>query len=161
MCVFYADHDRVVGFKEAGDYSGEEERRVHLSNTTLRKQVVEYGRTDVEQKDKIDSLEKELTASFAVQKVAQTKLENTLRQMKSVAVDDTLHERVELMEDFKARKHIEWDLDYEIDFWKEREAELAEAREEGEAIGEPSTPRAVSPRTTKPVQVEVDSETAT
>ena len=32
-------------------------------------------------------------------------------------------------------------MDYKINFWKEREVELAETREEGEATGEPSTPR--------------------
>ena len=81
--------------------------------------------------------------------------------MKFVAVDATLHARVEPMEEFKASKHFEWNPDYEIGFWKEKEAELAEAGEEGEATGEPSTPRAESPKTTEPIQVEVVSEIAT
>ena len=81
--------------------------------------------------------------------------------MKSVAIDATLHAKAELIEEFKAGKHFEWETDYEINFWKEREVELAEVREEGEAIGEPSTPRAESPKMTKHVQVDVISETAT
>ena len=49
-----------------------EKRNVELatSNTTLRKQVVEYGRIDAEQKERAASLEKELATSLAPQKVA-------------------------------------------------------------------------------------------
>ena len=47
-------------------------------------------------------------------------METTLKQMKSVAIDVTLHARAELMEEFKVGKHSEWDLDYEIRFWKKK-----------------------------------------
>ena len=53
--------------------------------------------------------------------------------MKSVAVDAILHARAELIEEFKAGQHTDWDPDFEINVWKEREVELAEAGREGEA----------------------------
>ena len=53
---------------------------------------------------------------------------------------------------FKAGKHSKWDLDYEISFWKKREAKLIEDGEGGEVPGELSTPRAESPKTTDLVQ---------
>ena len=75
----------------------------------------------------ITSLEQELAVSLATWKAAQAELETTLKQMKSVVVDALLHARVKLMEEFKAGKHSEWDPDYEIGFWKEREAEFIKA----------------------------------
>ena len=91
---------------------------------------------------------------MATQKVVEAELETTLKQMKSVVVDATLHMRAEPMEEFKVGKHSESDPDYEIGFWKEREAELAVNGEEDEAAGEPSTPRVESSKTTENVQVE-------
>ena len=41
-------------------------------------------------------------------------METTLEQMKSVAVDVTLHARVELMEEYKVGQHVGWDPDLEI-----------------------------------------------
>ena len=78
--------------------------------------------------------------------------------MKFVVVDADVHLRVELMEEFKAGKHSKWDPNYEIGFWKEREVELAEGREEGDAARELSIPKVESPRTTENVQVEVVSK---
>ena len=45
--------------------TAQEKRNVELtnSNTTLRKQLVELGRADADQKERISSLEKELGAS--------------------------------------------------------------------------------------------------
>ena len=113
--------------------------------------MVELGRTDADQKDRISSLEKELTASQDAQKAADAKLKATLKSMKSVVVDATLHARAKLMEDFKAIKHSEGDPDYEIGFWKEREAELMEAVKGGKVAGEPLTPRVESPTMTENV----------
>ena len=86
------------------------------SNTSLKKQVLEFGHAEAEQKEKIASLEKELATSLAMQKVVEAELDTTLKQMKYVAVDATLHARAELMEEFKVGKHSEWDPDYEIRF---------------------------------------------
>ena len=61
--------------------------------------------------------------------------------MKSVVVDTTLHAKAGLMEEFKASKHSKWDPDYEIGFWKEREAKLVKGGEEGDVAGELSPPR--------------------
>ena len=65
ICVFCVDHDQVAGLRK--HVTAQEKRNVELtnSNTTLRKQVVEFGRVDVEQKEKISSLEKELATSLA------------------------------------------------------------------------------------------------
>ena len=123
--------------------------------------MVDYGHVEAEQKDMIASLEKELAKSLAMQKAARAELETTLKPMKFAAVDVILHARAKFIEEFKVGKYFEWDLDYEIGFWKEREAELAEVGEEGNAIGEPLTPRVESPRTTENVQVEAVFETAT
>ena len=49
------------------------------SNTSLRKQVLEFDRAEAEQKEKIASLEKELSTSLATQKVAEAELETTLK----------------------------------------------------------------------------------
>ena len=65
------------------------------------------------------------------------------------------------MEEFKAGKHVDWDPNYETNFWKEIEVELAEAAGEGKAVGNPSTPRVESPRTSEPVDVEVSLDVAT
>ena len=90
------------------------------SSSPRRKQVVEYGHIEAEQNERIAYLEKELAKSLVAQKATQVKLESTLKQMKSVAIDATLHARAELMEEFKVGKHSEWDLDYEISFWKKK-----------------------------------------
>lgn len=72
--------------------------------------------------------------------------------MKSLAIDATLHARAKLMEEFKAGQHFEWDLDYEIELWKNREAELAmEGNEDDE---EPATPRIQSFRDVEPTHGE-------
>ena len=81
--------------------------------------------------------------------------------MKYVAVDATFHARAELMEEFKVGKHVDWDPDYEISFWKEKDAELAEAVGEDEATGNPLTLRVESPRISKPVHGEVGPNVAT
>ena len=60
------------------------------------------------------SLESELAASKAAQLVAKAEVEATLEQMKSVAVDAMLHASVELMEEFKAGQHVEWDPNLKI-----------------------------------------------
>ncbi len=39
--------------------------------------------------------------------VAQVELEAILKQMRSVAIDATLHARAELIEEFKASQHAE------------------------------------------------------
>ena len=44
--------------------------------------------------------------------------------MKTLKLDATFHAQAKLMEEYKARRYAEWDLDYEIRVWKEREAEL-------------------------------------
>ena len=67
----------------------------------------------------------------------------TLMQMKSVTVDATLHAWVERMEEYKAGQHVNWDPDYDIRVWKEREAMLAEtdqANEEEMTAKRQSTP---------------------
>ena len=51
-----------------------------------------------------------------MQKASEVELETTLKNMKSLAVDATLHARAELMEVFKDGKHFEWDPDHEISF---------------------------------------------
>ena len=52
--------------------------------------------------------------------------------MLSILVDATLHACAKLMEEFKARKHAEWDPDFEIRVWCERELEMVGgAAEEG------------------------------
>ena len=62
ICVFCVDHDQVAGLRK--HVTAQEKRNVELtnSNTTLRKQVVEFGRVDGKN---ITSLEKELAASLA------------------------------------------------------------------------------------------------
>lgn len=93
--------------------------------------------------------------SLAEQKAVQAELDTTLKQMKFMVINATLHARVEVVKEFKDGKLSEWDPDYEIGFWKDREAELAEVREESEATSKPLTPRAKSPKTTKRVRVDV------
>ena len=136
---------RMLGLRK--QVVAQEKRNVEPtnSNTYLRKQVLEFGCAKAKQKEKITSLEKELATSLATQKAAEAELETTLKQMKFVAVDATIHVRAELIEEFKAGKHSEWDLDYEIGFWKERETKLAEGGKEGDAVGESSTPKVKSP----------------
>ena len=48
-----------------------------------------------------------------------------LSVIKSISVNATLHARAKVMEEFKAGKHAEWDPDFEIGVWRERELELA------------------------------------
>ena len=81
--------------------------------------------------------------------------------MKYVDVDATLHAKAEPMEKFKVGKHADWDPNYEIGFWNERKAELAEDIGEGEAVGNPLTPRVESPRLSKHAHVEVGLDVAT
>ena len=69
--------------------------------------------------------------------------------MMSMAIDATLHARAEFMDEFKDGNHAEWDPNYEINFWKERESELAETGEHGEAASEPSTPKLRVPKCLK------------
>ena len=58
--------------------------------------------------------------------------------MKYVVVDATLHSGDELMEEFKAEQHADWEPDYEIGVWKEREVMLAKANQadDGEVTAE-------------------------
>ena len=123
--------------------------------------MAESTRVEAEYKEKVAYLEKEFAISMVAQTAAQAELETTPRQMTSVAIDATLHAWAELMEEFKAGKHAEWDPNYEISLWMEKEAELAEAGGEGNTVGEPSTPRVEIPRNFELAQVEVGSNVAT
>ena len=80
--------------------TSQEKRNMELaaSNTTLRKQVAKSHCVEAELEEKVTSMEKELTISEVAQVAAQVKLEATLKQMKSVVVDATLHARAELIE---------------------------------------------------------------
>ena len=91
--------------------TSQEKTNVELatSNTSLRKQVAESNCVEAKYKENVTSLKKELTIYVAAQTAAQAKMDTTLRQMKFVAIDATLHSRVELMEEFKVGKHVEWD----------------------------------------------------
>ena len=106
-------------------------------------------------------MERELAISGVAQIAAKVELEATLRQMKSVAVDATLHDKAELMEEFKAGKYADWGPDYEFSFRKEREVELIEAVGKGEAASNHSTPRTEIQKISKPTHVEVGPNVAT
>ena len=151
--------------------TSQERRNTELatSNTSLRKQAAEHQVQQAELKAKNDelevkvaSLEKELTTSEVVCAVANAEMEVTLIQMKSVVVDVNIHARVELMEEFMVGQHVDWDPNFEIGVWKDKEAELAEANDKGETIEEPSSPRVEIPglielakEVDEPAQVEV------
>ena len=83
---------------------------------------------------------KELATFEAERATAKAETEATLVQMKSIAVDTILHPRAKLMEEYKARQHIGWDLDYEIRVWEEREVVLARFDEDDVTAEGKSTP---------------------
>ena len=77
------------------------------------------------------SLEGELATEKFLRAVVEAEVEFGLKQMKTLVVDMTLHAWAELMEEFKAGHHDEWDPDYEIVVWKEREAEVVQVHRRG------------------------------
>ena len=87
---------------------------------------------------RLASLQMELATS-EVACVAKSETYTTLTQMKSMAMYVILHARAELMKEFKAGQHVDWDSNFEISVWKEIEAKLAR-------IEEPSSPRVESQR---------------
>ena len=126
-------------------------------NTSLRKQVGEHQVQQAELKAenvglkaKVASLRKELAASEVANVAAKAEMEVTLTQIKSVAVNVTLHVRAELMEECKAGQHVNWDPDLEIKFWKEKEAALAGHEDVEETVEEPSSPMVESLRPIEP-----------
>ena len=107
-------------------------------------------------KAQIDSLKKELANSDAECVAAKAEVESTMNKMNFIAVDATFHAWAKLMEEYKARQHVIWDLDQEIQTWKDREAVLAGGEEEKTSDGE-SSPMAESPKVTEP-EVGVDDK---
>ena len=104
-------------------------------------------------------MEKELVTSEAACAATKFEMDATLTHMRSVVVDATFHERAELMEEFKAGQHVEWELDFEIGIWKEREGELAGARSMDEKTEEPLSPMVESLKVVVPEkEAEVTTE---
>ena len=66
---------------------------------------------------KFASLEDELAALKVACTATEAEVKATLTQMKSVTMDATLHARAELMEEFKAGQHIDWNPNLEIEVW--------------------------------------------
>ena len=133
--------------------TSQELRNTYLAtyNTILRKQAAEHQVQQAEMKAKnakleakVASLENELITSEVAYTTAKAKMEANPTQMKFVAVDATLHARAKLMEKFQARQHVDWDLDFKIEVWKDKEAELARGDGEGKTAEEPLSPRVES-----------------
>ena len=65
---------------------------------------------------------------------AEKEMAAQLEQMKSLAVNANLHARVELIEEFKASQQADWDRNYKIGVWQERELKLTGKVTEKEVV---------------------------
>ena len=54
----------------------------------------------------------------------EAEVKSYMKHMKTLAIDATLHTQAKLMEEYKVGEHSKCDLDYEIEVWVKREAEL-------------------------------------
>ena len=55
---------------------------------------------------------------------ADKEVASRLEKMKTITVDTTLHAWDELMEEYKVDQQAEWDPNYEIKVWREKESKL-------------------------------------
>lgn len=93
--------------------SSEEQRNNELvtSNTTIRKQVAKLQAQEVKLKKRNAILEGELAVTKVSCAATEAKVESIMKQMKTLAMDVTLHDRYELMEEYKVGKLAKWDPD--------------------------------------------------
>ena len=73
-----------------------------------------------------------------------------MNKIKFIDVDATLHARAKLMEEYKAREHVNWDPDQEIKTQRDKEAVLTKGAEEEDTNEGESSPMAESPKQAKP-----------
>ena len=95
-------------------------------------------------------MKEELATEKAENATLKAKLELTLKKMQFIAVDAIFHVRAKLMGKFKRGKHASWDLDQEIQTWKDREAMLAKGDDEESKEKDELTLIVESPRQVKP-----------
>ena len=91
-------------------------------------------------------MKEELAREKVENAAVKAELELTLKKMQFIAVDAILHAWVELMGEFKRGEHANWDLDQEIQTWKNREVGLAKGDEAFDEEEDESTPMAESPK---------------
>ena len=87
-----------------------------------------------------------LTKLEAENVTTKAELDLALNKVKFIDVDDILHARVELMEEFMSGQHTSWDPDQEIQTWKDKKAVLARGDEEEETDEDELTPIDDSPK---------------
>ena len=96
-----------------------------MVNATLRKQVAQLQAREGELKKRNDGLESALVEERVARETVEKEVDDQLVQIKSLAVDATLHAHAEMMEEYKVGQQAEWDPDYEIGLWRNRDLELA------------------------------------
>ena len=123
--------------------TSQERRNYDLAatNTSLRKQLAESQVREKDLKKRCEAHGDELVAEKFMREAVEKELASQLKQMKTIAIDATLHARAELIKELKARKQGEWDPDYEIGVWREREVELTRMTGDAERVEDPMSLR--------------------
>ena len=119
-----------------GHIANQEKRNNDLfsSNATLRKlnselatqlEELTTGHSTLVEKNtelinQIYGVRDELESEKAVSAGLRTKLETTAEKIQTIAVDDVLSARAELMGEYKRGEHSSWDPDEEIQTWDKR-----------------------------------------
>ena len=95
--------------------------------------MAELQAREGELKKRNEAFEEELASECVLCATSDVEVATPLKQMKTLSVDTTLHTCPELIEELKAGKQAEWDLDYEIGVLRDWEPELAGRMAEEEA----------------------------